>query len=74
MYVVLGLGMGYAAAGGVVAAETAGPALGGWLLSRVIDGRGPRTGAQVAPASAQASATGKPVPVMALTNSTSREY
>jgi predicted MFS family arabinose efflux permease len=42
MYVVLGLGMGYAAAGGVVAAVTAGLALGGWLLGRVMDRRGPR--------------------------------
>jgi MFS family permease len=42
MYVVLGLGLGYAAAGGVVAAVTAGLALGGWLLGRVIDRRGPR--------------------------------
>ncbi len=42
MYVVLGLGMGYAAAGGVVAAVTAGLALGGWLLGRVIDWRGAR--------------------------------
>ena len=42
MYVVLGLGLGYAAAGGVVAALTAGMALGGSLLGRMIDRRGPR--------------------------------
>jgi MFS family permease len=43
MYVVLGLDMSYAAAGGVVAALTAGLALGGPLLGRMIDWRGPRT-------------------------------
>jgi len=43
MYVVLGLDMSYAAAGGVVAALTAGLALGGPLLGRMIDGRGLRT-------------------------------
>jgi len=43
MYVVLGLGMSYAAAGGVAAALTAGMALGGQLLGRMIDRRGPRT-------------------------------
>jgi MFS family permease len=43
MYVVLGLGMSYAAAGGVAAAMTAGMALGGPLLGRMIDWRGPRT-------------------------------
>ena len=42
MYVVLGLDMSYAAAGGVAAAMTAGIALGGPLLGRVIDWRGPR--------------------------------
>jgi len=42
MYVVLGLGMSYAAAGGVAAAMTAGMAAGGPLLGRVIDWRGPR--------------------------------
>jgi MFS family permease len=42
MYVVLGLDMSYAAAGGVAAALTAGIALGGPLLGRVIDARGPR--------------------------------
>ncbi|MBO2449466.1 MFS transporter [Actinomadura barringtoniae] len=42
MYVVLGLDMSYAAAGGVAAAMTAGMALGGPLLGRVIDWRGPR--------------------------------
>lgn len=42
MYVVLGLGLSYAAAGGVVAALTAGMALGGSLLGRMIDRRGPR--------------------------------
>lgn len=43
MYVVLSLGMSYAAAGGVAAALTAGMALGGQLLGRMIDRRGPRT-------------------------------
>ena len=43
MYVVLGLNMSYAAAGGVAAALTAGLALGGPLLGRMIDWRGPRT-------------------------------
>src|SRR5262249_62122475 len=43
MYVVLGLRMSYAAAGGVAAAITAGLALGGPLLGRMIDRRGPRT-------------------------------
>jgi len=43
MYVVLGLDMSYAAAGGVAAAMTAGMALGGPLLGRMIDWRGPRT-------------------------------
>jgi MFS family permease len=43
MYVVLGLDMSYAAAGGVAATLTAGVALGGPLLGRVIDWRGPRT-------------------------------
>ncbi|MBE1491314.1 MFS transporter [Plantactinospora soyae] len=42
MYVVLGLDMSYAAAGGVVAAMTVGMALGGPLLGRMIDRRGPR--------------------------------
>lgn len=42
MYVVLGLDLSYAAAGGVVAAMTAGMALGGPLLGRMIDWRGPR--------------------------------
>lgn len=42
MYVVLGLDLSYAAAGGVVAALTAGMALGGSLLGRMIDQRGPR--------------------------------
>jgi MFS family permease len=42
MYVVLGLDMSYAAAGGVAAALTAGMALGGQLLGRMIDRRGPR--------------------------------
>ncbi|MEU6782770.1 MFS transporter [Nonomuraea angiospora] len=42
MHVVLGLDMSYAAAGGVAAAMTAGMALGGPLLGRVIDWRGPR--------------------------------
>src|SRR5258708_20924326 len=42
MYVVLGLDMSYAAAGGVAAAMTAGMALGGPLLGRMIDWRGPR--------------------------------
>ncbi|MET8311732.1 MFS transporter [Micromonospora sp. NPDC005173] len=43
MYVVLGLELSYAAAGGVAAALTAGVALGGPLLGRMIDSRGPRT-------------------------------
>ncbi len=43
MHVVLDLDMSYAAAGGVAAALTAGIALGGPLLGRVIDWRGPRT-------------------------------
>jgi len=43
MYVVLGLGMSYAAAGGVAATLTAGLALGGPLLGRMIDRRGLRT-------------------------------
>ncbi|TMR97943.1 MFS transporter [Nonomuraea basaltis] len=43
MYVVLGLNMSYAAAGGVAAALTAGVALGGPLLGRMIDRRGLRT-------------------------------
>ncbi|MCP2342515.1 MFS transporter [Actinomadura rupiterrae] len=42
MCVVLGLHRSYAAAGGVAAALTAGVALGGPLLGRVIDRRGPR--------------------------------
>lgn len=42
MYVVLGLDLSYAAAGGVAAAMTAGMALGGPLLGRMIDWRGPR--------------------------------
>jgi MFS family permease len=42
LYVVLGLGRSYAAAGGVVAALTAGLALGGPLLGRLIDLRGLR--------------------------------
>lgn len=43
MHVVLGLHMSYAAAGGVAATLTIGVALGGPLLGRVIDSRGPRT-------------------------------
>ncbi|MET8835411.1 MFS transporter [Micromonospora sp. NPDC004540] len=43
MYVVLGLDMSYAAAGGVAATLTAGVALGGPLLGRMIDRRGLRT-------------------------------
>lgn len=43
MYVVLGLDMSYVAAGGVAAALTAGVALGGPLLGRLIDWRGMRT-------------------------------
>jgi MFS family permease len=43
MYIVLGLHMSYAAAGGVAAALTAGVALGGPLLGRMIDRRGLRT-------------------------------
>lgn len=42
MYVVLGLGLSYTAAGGVVAALTVGMAVGGPLLGRMIDRRGPR--------------------------------
>ncbi|TDE30915.1 MFS transporter [Nonomuraea mesophila] len=42
MYVVLGLDMSYAAAGGAAAALTAGLALGGPLLGRMIDRRGLR--------------------------------
>jgi predicted MFS family arabinose efflux permease len=42
MYVVLGLGMSYAAAGAVAAALTVGVALGGPALGRMIDSRGPR--------------------------------
>lgn len=42
MYVVLGLDMSYTAAGGVAATMTAGMALGGQLLGRMIDRRGPR--------------------------------
>ncbi|GAA4459879.1 hypothetical protein GCM10023170_060100 [Phytohabitans houttuyneae] len=42
LYVVLGLDLSYAAAGGVAAAMTAGVALGGPLLGRVIDRRGLR--------------------------------
>ncbi|MBO2461215.1 MFS transporter [Actinomadura violacea] len=42
LYVVLGLDKSYAAAGGVAAALTAGMALGGPLLGRMIDARGPR--------------------------------
>ncbi|MEO3887258.1 MFS transporter [Nonomuraea sp. B5E05] len=43
MYVVVALDMSYAAAGAVVAALTAGVALGGPLLGRMIDRRGLRT-------------------------------
>ncbi|MEE6262833.1 MFS transporter [Plantactinospora sonchi] len=43
LYVVLGLGLTYAAAGGVAAALTAGVALGGPMLGRMIDSRGLRT-------------------------------
>ena len=43
LYVLLGLEMSYAAAGGVAAALTAGPTLGGPLLDRMIDRRGIRT-------------------------------
>jgi MFS family permease len=43
MYVVLGLDLSYAAAGGVAAALTVGLALGGPLLGRMIDWRGLRT-------------------------------
>jgi MFS family permease len=43
MYVVLGLHLSYAAAGGVAAALTAGLALGSPLSGRMIDRRGPRT-------------------------------
>jgi len=43
MYVVLGLHLSYAAAGGVAAALTLGLALGGPLLGRMIDRRGLRT-------------------------------
>ncbi|MFI7422429.1 MFS transporter [Nonomuraea sp. NPDC049684] len=42
MYVVLGLDLGYVAAGGVAAALTAGVALGGPLLGRMTDRRGLR--------------------------------
>ncbi|WP_344506433.1 MFS transporter [Dactylosporangium maewongense] len=42
LYVVLGLDLSYAAAGGVAAALTAGLALGGPLLGRMIDRRGVR--------------------------------
>ncbi|GAA3219905.1 MFS transporter [Dactylosporangium siamense] len=42
LYVVLGLDLSYAAAGGVVASLTAGVALGGPLLGRAIDRRGVR--------------------------------
>ncbi|MEV5693218.1 MFS transporter [Micromonospora globbae] len=42
MYVVLGLDLSYAAAGGVAATLTAGVALGGPLLGRMVDRRGPR--------------------------------
>ncbi|GAA3411612.1 hypothetical protein GCM10018952_20960 [Streptosporangium vulgare] len=43
MYVVIALDMSYAAAGALVAALTAGVALGGPLLGRMIDRRGLRT-------------------------------
>jgi MFS family permease len=43
LYVVLDLDLSYAAAGGVAAALTAGVALGGPLLGRMIDRRGLRT-------------------------------
>ncbi|MFI7320245.1 MFS transporter [Streptomyces venezuelae] len=43
MHVVLDLDLNYAAAGGVAAALTAGLALGGPLLGRMLDGRGLRT-------------------------------
>ncbi|BCB76802.1 hypothetical protein Pflav_032120 [Phytohabitans flavus] len=43
LYIVLGLDLSYAAAGGVAAALTAGVALGGPLLGRMIDRRGLRT-------------------------------
>lgn len=43
LYVVLGLEMSYAAAGGVAAALTAGVMLGGPLLGRMIDRRGLRS-------------------------------
>ncbi|GAA0904712.1 MFS transporter [Virgisporangium aurantiacum] len=42
LYVVLDLELSYAAAGGVAASLTAGVALGGPLLGRMIDRRGPR--------------------------------
>ncbi|MEU8331969.1 MFS transporter [Micromonospora sp. NPDC048839] len=42
IFVVLDLELSYAAAGGVAAALTAGVALGGPLLGRVVDSRGPR--------------------------------
>ncbi|RMI42473.1 MFS transporter [Actinomadura harenae] len=42
LYIVLGLGMSYAAAGGVAAALTAGLAVGGPVLGRLIDRRGAR--------------------------------
>ncbi|MQY11177.1 hypothetical protein SRB5_12910 [Streptomyces sp. RB5] len=53
MYVVLDLDLGYAAAGGVAAALTAGLAVGGPLLGRVIDRRGAR-GVLLGTAGAQA--------------------
>ncbi|MEU4800037.1 MFS transporter [Streptomyces sp. NPDC023327] len=53
MYVVLSLDMSYAAAGGIAAALTVGLALGGPLLGRVVDRRGPRV-VLVATAVAQA--------------------
>ncbi|MBU2670918.1 MFS transporter [Actinoplanes bogorensis] len=43
LYVVLGLNLSYVAAGGITAALTAGVALGGPLLGRLIDARGVRT-------------------------------
>ena len=43
LYVVLSLELSYAAAGGVAAALTAGVALGGPVLGRLIDRRGLRT-------------------------------
>ncbi|RKN35892.1 MFS transporter [Streptomyces hoynatensis] len=53
LHVVLGLDLSYAAAGGVVAALTAGVALGGPLLGRLIDRRGLRA---VVPATAAVQA------------------